>query len=162
MNLRHREESKLDIGHLCVGPILTVDAGESLVVAARLMGRFSQDVLVVTENQEGIPVAIGLLRERDIVLRAVARPVADLVQAQVRDILPEGGCLIPAELSLKEAIGRMGLTGVRRGVIIDKGGRPLGVASLDQVLSALMSQKRGAIRNTYTLDENQARLNLNA
>ena len=104
----------------------TIEANATIQDAARLMRDEDTGVVPITDN--GRP--IGLLTDRDIVVRAVAdgeapnRPVRDLASRDLVTAEPD--------MSTKDAVDLMGQHQVRR-LLVCEGDRLVGVASIGDI-----------------------------
>lgn len=112
--------------------VVTVDAAAEPWEAAQKMGEQAVGCLVVVAAGG---VAVGVLTDRDLVLRVVAaggmRPgacVGDLMTSPVRGLAPDDG--------LEDAVALMRSAGVRRVPLLEQG-VPVGLVSLGDVLEAL-------------------------
>jgi CBS domain-containing protein len=102
----------------------TVDAGDSVVEAARQMRDGDVGDVIVTQGGE----VTGIVTDRDIVIRAVAEgraqestPVSDIASTDIRALEPSQ--------SVDEAIQAIREHDIRRLPVVD-GGRPVGIVSL--------------------------------
>ena len=96
-------------------PVITVDGETSVSEAARLMSEKNISGIIVTVN--GAPK--GLLTERDIVRRVVAKNV-DPAKTRVKDVMSSPLITIDVDSSLLEAVDLMNRKKVRR-VVVTKG-----------------------------------------
>lgn len=80
--------------------------------------------------------AQGMLTDRDLALRVVARPrtIDGLCAA---DVMSRPLVSIGTGEPLSRAVERMKTRGVRRIVVVDEGGRPVGLVALDDLLHGL-------------------------
>lgn len=104
----------------------------TLAQAAAQMAERAVGLLVVVDDG----VAIGVLTDRDIVVRSIARgedPRRTLVeQAMTPSVL---SCLV--EDTVDDAVQTMTSRAVRRLIVVDGGGQPIGVLSVDDIASRL-------------------------
>jgi CBS domain-containing protein len=77
---------------------------------------------------------VGVLTDRDIVIRAVARD-RDLATLAAGDIATPDVVAVPSDAAIEEAERRMRERAVRRLVIVADDGRPLGILTLDDLLA---------------------------
>ena len=67
---------------LCVRNVITAWENESVVEAARRMAMFHvSDLIVVEERSHGMPRPIGMVTDRDLVVRTLAQMKANLTAA---------------------------------------------------------------------------------
>lgn len=106
----------------------TIGPGETLQAAASRMKELDVGALVVREGEE----LIGILTDRDIVVRSVAQG-QNPAETEVRSAMTPQiiGCLEGEEL--EDAATRMEKGAVRRVVVTDEGTRLVGMLSVDDV-----------------------------
>lgn len=133
----------MSVGRICSRSVVTVRAGESVLEAARRMAHHSVGTLVVTapgeEPREEAPHPIGILTDRDIVVRCVAQgldpgasPVSAVMSVPVR--------FLHEDAAIEEALGVMSRGAMRRIVVTDAAGRLVGILSLDDVIELLVEE----------------------
>jgi CBS domain-containing protein len=106
----------------------TIGPDETLEQAARRMRELGVGVLVVAEADE----LLGILTDRDIVVRSVALG-RDPSQADVRGAMTPQLVSCHAAEELEEAVARMRQAALRRLVVLDDAGYPVGLLSVDDV-----------------------------
>lgn len=121
---------------LCQRNTVTVQPGDELVTAARLMREKHVGFLVVVEpaEQEGCVVPVGVLTDRDIVISTIALGV-DPKTLRVSDVMTPKPTVALVEDSIADVIYRMRHSGVRRLPVVRDHGHLVGVLSLDDVLT---------------------------
>jgi CBS domain-containing protein len=131
----------MSAGRLCSRVVATASPDETIGAAARRMAEYDVGTIVVLEGDRHR--AVGILTDRDIAIRGVARkvdpeatPVSALMTAPVQSI----GEHTPIE----QALSRMAIAGARRLVVTDEADRVVGILSLDDVLDLLV-QETGTI-----------------
>jgi CBS domain-containing protein len=110
-------------------PVITVDGETSVSEAARLMSEKNISGIIVTVN--GAPK--GLLTERDIVRRVVAKNV-DPAKTRVKDVMSSPLITIDVDSSLLEAVDLMNRKKVRR-VVVTKGDSVVGIFTVRDVVA---------------------------
>lgn len=109
--------------------VYTVPPDAVVREAAELMRvRGVGDVVVV----EGLK-PVGILTDRDIVLRVTARGL-DPAQVPVREVMSAPLITVTRETEVREGIALMGRHGIRRLPIVDKEGRLASILTLDDIL----------------------------
>jgi CBS domain-containing protein len=106
---------------------------ESLQAAAERMHARNVGTLVVV-NREGKP--IGILTDRDLVVRAVARGL-DPYETIVSDAMTLCPVAAREETTLEDALRTMRSGGFRRLPVVDGEGKLVGLLSLDDILDLL-------------------------
>lgn len=104
----------------------TIESSATIQEAARVMRDEDTGVVPITEN--GRPV--GLLTDRDIVVRAVAD--GDAPSRPVRDLASRDLVTAEPDMSTKDAVDLMGQHQVRR-LLVCEGERLVGVASIGDI-----------------------------
>jgi CBS domain-containing protein len=102
----------------------TVDAGASIVDAAREMRDGDVGAVVVVDNG----AVAGIVTDRDIVVRVVAEGT-DAGSAKVRDAATMSPVTLTVDLSVDDAIATMRDQDIRR-IVVVQDGRPAGIVSL--------------------------------
>jgi CBS domain-containing protein len=114
------------------GRIATVKTDETLEQAARAMRDRRVGCLIVT--QAGHP--IGVITDRDMVLRAVAEGKDPRV-ARVGDFATYDPITVSAGDGFETAVERMRVHGIRRLPIVDASGQVVGIVTADDLLAVL-------------------------
>lgn len=122
----------MSAGTVCSRVVATATADETVRVAARRMAKHDVGTLVVLGTGDGIR-PIGVLTDRDVVVRCVASEMAP-DQATIGEVMSRPAQTVDEHTSLDEALARMARTGIRRLVVTGEAGRLAGVLSLDDVL----------------------------
>lgn len=111
-----------------VADVVTVAPTESLVTAARRMQEANIGMLPVLEDGR----VMGVITDRDIVVRAVARD-ADAAVTRVGDCLSEGVISAHPDWSTEQAIQTMAQAQVGRLPVLDDDDRLVGVVTLSSM-----------------------------
>lgn len=140
-----------DIGRLCQRKVISIEPGEDITVAARLMREEHVGCLIVTEasSDAGTRKVVGVLTDRDIVVSVVARGV-DPQSLKVGDVMTRNPLLVGEDDSLDATLIFMREAGVRRVPVVGRHGELVGVLSLDDVLERIVQQLKsiaGSIRS---------------
>jgi CBS domain-containing protein len=141
----------MNIGSLCRREVVTVDAGEGLTQAARLMRQRHVGYLVVVEsNSASTDLKVtGVLTDRDIVTAVVAKE-ADARTLKVADVMTRNPLLANESGSIEATLRHMSEVGVRRVPVVGARDQLTGILSLDDLLDSmagLLGNVAGAIRN---------------
>jgi CBS domain-containing protein len=130
------KESDMNVGQLCQRKVVTVEPGDELVTAARLMREKHVGFLIVVEpaEHEGHVVPVGVITDRDIVVATIALDV-DPKTLRVDDVMTRKPTLALAEDSITDALCQMRRAGVRRLPVVGDYGHLVGVLSLDDILT---------------------------
>jgi CBS domain-containing protein len=106
---------------------VTVDAATTLAVAAQRMDRAAVGTLLVTDGGR----LVGLVTDRDVVVRGVARRLAH--DARIDAVMSTALHTIEADADLQEAVDMFSEHPIRRLPVLD-GGEALGVLTVDDVV----------------------------
>ena len=126
------------VGTLCRRKIATVSPDETLRAAARHMEEDDVGTLVVM-GRYGPDRAVGMLTDRDLALRCVARGLnAD--STLVSEVMSSPVHTIDENAPIEFALTEMATATTRRLVVTSKGDRVVGILSLDDLLGLLCEQ----------------------
>lgn len=131
----------MKVGDICTRNVVTVAEFEELMAAAQLMRKKHIGYIVVVEPNiaDGTVTPVGVVTDRDIVIRVIARE-ADVRSLRVGDVMTRQPVLAKEDSPISAALHDMREIGVRRLPVIDHAGRLFGVLSLDDVLDALADE----------------------
>lgn len=108
--------------------VVAIDVNAELMDAAVKMKLYNIGMLVVSEEGR----AVGVITDRDIVIRAVAES-ADPTLFAVRRAMTTEVVACGATETVEVAVARMKEHQIRRIVVVDAGGAPVGVLGLSDV-----------------------------
>jgi CBS domain-containing protein len=128
---------------IMIDNVITVDIGDSLQEAARIMGVNRVSSVVVLDNK-GIA---GILTERDIVSRYIAGNIP--LTSQVKEGMTAAPVVIGKEAYLYEALAKMLDHSIKHLPVTDKG-KLAGIVTLYDVMKA---NHTGALTSTHKLDD---------
>lgn len=118
---------------------LSVEPGCTLRQAAELMECNAVGALAVVEDGR----AVGVVTDRDLVRRAVARGVAP--DARIDSVMSTPVVTIADDADLHDAVGVFGRQAIRR-LVVEHEGRFVGVISADDLLIDLASDLASIVR----------------
>ncbi len=129
------------LSNIMTGAIQTVAPGASLAEAARKMA--SQDIgsLPVCSGERKV---VGIITDRDITVRAVARGL-DPNQTRVQDVMTREVLSCRADSAVETACELMESRQVRRIVVIDDQDAPIGIVSLGDLALSLRENQSGEV-----------------
>jgi len=125
-------------GQLCSRVLATASPDESVRKAAQRMASYDVGALVVLKENRGAH-AVGIITDRDIVLRCVAEQL-DIDDTSVSDIMSKPVYTVPDGTSAEEALDKMASAGTRRLVVTAEGNRVAGILTLDDVMEDLVRE----------------------
>ena len=111
----------------------------SLEEAARTMRQFHVGTLVVVDTVRGRQEVVGIVTDRDLVVRGLAEG-ADASHTRVEKVMAPVVASVPEDAELHEALERMRAAGVRRLLVTKAGGEPAGIVSLDDAVDGLVAE----------------------
>ncbi len=139
-------------GELCVRDVVTATANEDVVAAARRMAELRVgDLIVVDEPPRGLPHPIGIITDRDLVVRVLARPERVPARTKIAEVMRRDIVLASENDDVESVVLKMRQHAIRRIPIIDTEGGLQGVLSVDDVLGWMREQ----LQNATTLLERQ-------
>lgn len=128
--------------------LVRAPASCTLAQAAALMRDNHVGSILVTAEDAGVQKVLGVVTDRDLVVRAMAEDVKP-GSAAIGDFMTRPVVMIPENASSYEAMEVMRTSGVRRLGISDGSGELIGVVSLDDIvepLAAELSAFAGVVR----------------
>jgi CBS domain-containing protein len=131
------------IGEICTKPALTVAPETTVQEAAHRMATRNVGALVVV-GPDGRPR--GVVTDRDIAIGVVAAG-KDPATVRVAQLSRRRPVVIQEDAGLFDAVRLLSRRGVRRLPVVDRGGRLVGLLSLDDLL-ILLGSEMGHIAST--------------
>jgi CBS domain-containing protein len=124
------------IGDICTREVVQCDRTTSALELAQLMHRAHLGDIVVTDQPNGRRVAVGIVTDRDLVVKVLAGE-RDPLATTAGEIM--GGELITAgeRNTVHEVAELMRFKGVRRVPVVDEDGALLGIVTLDDLLTVI-------------------------
>lgn len=123
----------MSISDICKNKAITISKDETIQHAAKLMRDNAIGSIVVTQNEEGEEVPIGIVTDRDIAIKAVAEKTS-LKDVKVSHVMCKDLLVIEDDQDINDAIETMEAKKVRRAPIINEEGEICGIVSLDDLL----------------------------
>ena len=122
----------MNLMQICTDHLVTVKPGAPIIEAARLM-RDNHVGAVVVMSDLLPPGPVGILTDRDIVIRAVAF-AGQKTMLTVDQVMSPTPMLVPGSMHVHEALKLMRKRGVRRLLVTGEHGRLKGVVSFDDMV----------------------------
>ena len=126
-------------GELCNREVVTASRDTSVVEAARLMRDHHVGSLVIVESRDGRTEPVGMLTDRDIVVKVIAEDVA-LGDVVVGDVMSLSLLKVTEDESILETTQRMRARGVRRAPVVAKDCSLVGIIAIDDILQLLSEE----------------------
>lgn len=138
-------------GELCIRKVVTAGRDESVVDAARRMAEYDVGTLVVVDEAGGVVRPVGIVTDRDLVTRALARGFPP--EGRVRDVMDEDLVTARDDDDVDAILVRLRQRAVRRIPIVDAAGGLVGILTLDDIVGWISEE----LRDAATLIDRQAR-----
>ena len=116
----------MNVSHILTRPMVTIKVGDTVLTAAKLLVQHNIGLLVVTEGATDGRL-VGVISERDII-RVVASGRG--LEVPVKDVCTKSVVTVHGKSDVAEAAKAMNRHGIRHVVVVDDGGRPIGVVSM--------------------------------
>lgn len=141
----------MSVGQVCNREVIIVKRHEGLVDAVKLMRKHHVGDLVVVEERSGKNVPVGIVTDRDILIRVVGEDLG-LDEFAVEDVMTTDITTARESDEIPEALHRMREKGIRRLPVVDDKNHLKGILTADDIID-LMAEEIGnlaqLIRNEY-------------
>lgn len=128
----------MSVGRICVRSVQVAEPGESVRAIAQRMAEAGTGTVVVLDADRR---AVGMLTDRDIALRCVAKGL-DPEVTEVASVMSQPITSVRESTPIEDALGRMLGARSRRLVVTDEASRLVGLLALDDVLALLAEEAR--------------------
>ena len=129
----------MSAGEYCNRDVVVVAKTDALSEAVKLMRTNHSGDVVVIEQQQDQPKPIGILTDRDIVMKLLARDVP-LSAVVIGDVMSTEVVTVNEQTSLMDAVKTMRQKGIRRLPVVNKQGALVGILTVDDILELLAEQ----------------------
>lgn len=134
-------------GELCIRNVATATADETVVDAARRMAEYRVgDLIIVEQRPHGLPRPVGIITDRDLVVRVLARTDREPATTSIAEIMRPGLVTATEDEEVERVVSLMRDRAIRRIPIIDHRGGLQGILSLDDVLGWMREQIEATTR----------------
>lgn len=127
------------VNQICTHSVATCSRDTSTVEIATIMRDRHVGTVVVVDQSDGWPRPIGIVTERDLALKVIARS-ADPALSTAGDLITQEVEIALDCESAFEAICRMRAKGVRRLPVVDSRRHLIGILSVDDVARLLAEE----------------------
>ena len=134
----------MSIGDLCNREVVVIEPGASISAAVRLMRDYHVGDLVVVEQRGVERVPVGMLTDRDIVIKVMAEEI-DPYSTSVGNLMTTELVTASEGEDLVDVVGRMRSRGVRRVPVVNTQGGLEGILAVDDILDLLAEQLTGLV-----------------
>lgn len=130
------------IGKVMTSPVISVTTAASISAAAEMMRVHGIGALPVFQDD----MVIGIVTDRDIVTRALAASGGPLcLDTKVTAVMSNKVTTLFEDDDVEEAAGLMGQRQIRRLVILNRSGLPVGVLSVGDIAEHVSEELAGQI-----------------
>ena len=144
------------IGEICSRQVVFARRDESVAAAAKLMREGHVGCLVVTDEDKGKRVPVGMLTDRDITVAVVA-PGLDAETILVGDVMSGELLSVQEDAGIAETVELMRVRGIRRLPVTSNDGALVGLIAADDILS-LLAEEIAGIAGMITREEKRERI----
>ena len=133
------------IGEICTREVVYCGRDASVTEVAQLMRNHHVGDLIVADTRDGMLVPVGIVTDRELVVRVLAEGVApDVLTAA--DLMTRRLVTAAESEPVHEAIERMRAEGVRRLPVVGAEGTLVGILSADDITEFLAEELTGVAR----------------
>jgi CBS domain-containing protein len=133
------------VGEICNREVVVIDREASLLEAAKVMRSQHVGTVVVVEKQDGNPIPVGILTDRDMVIALIAEEVP-LSAVSVGDVMSFELIIARESDDLFATVEHMRDKGIRRLPVVAENGSLVGILAVDDVLDLLAEQLNALVR----------------
>ena len=129
----------MNAGEICNREVVIVNRDQTILDAAKLMREYHVGDVVVVEERKGENVPVGILTDRDIVIKILAQDL-DAGKVQISDAMSFDLLTALEEDEILETVKRMRGRGVRRIPVVNAQGGLEGIIAVDDLVDLLAEQ----------------------
>lgn len=134
-------------GELCVRDVVTATANETATDAARRMAAFHVGDLIIVEDRPGrLPRPIGVITDRDLVVKVLARPDRVPSSTKIADVMNDDLVTVDETQDVERVIEKMRENAIRRIPVVDETDGLQGILTIDDVVGWMRDQIEEATR----------------
>jgi CBS domain-containing protein len=117
--------------------VVTVSPDQLVVEAASIMRDYHVGDVIVVKNHSGKRTPIGVLTDRDIVLKAVASASDRIANVSVEEIMTPAPVCVTEDFGIYETVQTMRKEGISRMPVVDANGSLIGIITAKNILALL-------------------------
>jgi CBS domain-containing protein len=133
------------VAEICTREVVTCSRGTGIRELAQLMREGHVGDIVVVERREGGAVPLGIVTDRDLVVRVLAKGL-DIDAVSAGDVMAEPLTTVFESEGVDDAIWHMRSHGIRRLPVVDAHGFLLGVVTMDDITAQLATDLADMVR----------------
>jgi CBS domain-containing protein len=126
----------MNVGALCSRRVVAVPTSATLSQVAVCMRDERVGSVMITSEGDAHPRVVGIITDRDIVRTQLER-TADLSRLSAGECMTQKPLVLDEHESVEGAIAQMRARGVRRAPVVSRNGAPVGLISIDDLLTQL-------------------------
>ena len=124
----------MTVGEFCNRQVVFARRQENIAEAARRMRDFHVGTLVVIDDQDGPRLPVGVLTDRDLVVRVLAQDGPAAGAPAIGDVMPSKRVTAQEGDDLVDALKKMRSFGVRRLPVVNERGGLEGILAFDDLV----------------------------
>ena len=127
------------VSDLCTRKTLVIREEKSAHDSAKLMKQYNVGCLVVVKSLEDHNTPIGIITDRDIVIKAMLNE-RDPHTITVSEIMSTPALTVAESTSIIDALMKMRYNSIRRVPVVNPKGQLVGILSLDDILDSISKE----------------------
>lgn len=144
------------VSEICTRDVVTCSRGTGVRELAQLMREGHVGDVVVVERRNGGAVPLGIVTDRDLVVRVLAKGL-DIDAVTAGDLMGEPLTTVFGSEGMDDAIWHMRGHGIRRLPVVDSHGFLLGVVTMDDIAARLATDLADMVRIVPSQDQRERR-----
>lgn len=129
----------MQVGEICTREVVCANTETTVAAAAKLMRQYHIGAVIVTREDQGRRIPLGIVTDRDVVIGVVA-PELNPNTLTVGDIMGPELVTAGENEDVFDAVQRMRNKGVRRVPIVEEDGGLAGILSIDDIIEILAEE----------------------
>jgi CBS domain-containing protein len=130
----------MTVGEVCNRNVVICRAFESVGTAARRMEACHVGDLVVVADRVDHREPVGIVTDRDLVIRVLARELANPYAIGIGDVCTSKLVTAREDESVADAVSKMRSFGIRRLIVVDDKGALQGIVTFDDLVEILAGE----------------------
>ena len=138
----------MSLSELCNKNVVTISAEDTMLYACKLLRNEHVGCLIVTDLYEGNSQPIGIITDRDVVVKVIA-PEVNISKVLVKDVMDSKFISANINDDIHVALNLMRKHGIRRIPLINDSGCLEGIVTIDDLFSYLSDELNKLTRAIY-------------
>jgi CBS domain-containing protein len=134
------KEDAVTVGEFCNRQVVIARRDEHIVEAAARLRDFHVGTLIVVDENDGRRHPVGLVTDRDLVVRVLSEGARDWSAIVVGDVMTANPVTAREDDNLWDAVKKMRSFGVRRLVVVNDGGGLEGILTFDDMIDVVAEE----------------------